>query len=299
LEKLAQWDGQFMTGIVTPVVQFAQQHLAWLGGAYSVAYGLVNGMAINVRYLACVFVAYFLIEQLLPLSRNSLRSYGRAVCFWAITVSLNAFIFALVYQVLDKDKLSAWWVVDLSLPTYSPPVQLLGMIAATLAGLIIGNLLYYWFHRAQHAVPFLWRFHKVHHSITELSALNSYHHVTEDALQYVLTVAPMLLLIQFNSGAMPWIVAAILGTQAFYVHSSANINIGPLRYLIGDNRFHRIHHSNQERHFGKNFGTTTPIWDLLFRTAYFPQPGEWPETGLADTLEPKNVRDFLTMPFNK
>jgi sterol desaturase/sphingolipid hydroxylase (fatty acid hydroxylase superfamily) len=288
-----------MSDIVASIVGYAQQNLSWLGGVYSLAYGLVNGMAIKVTYLSCVFGAYFLVEQLLPLSRNSRRSYGRAIRFWMATVTLNGVIFALIYQVLDKDKLTARWIIDLSLPTHSMPVQILGTIAATLAGLISGNLLYYWFHRAQHATPFLWRFHKVHHSITEMSALNSYHHITEDALQYVLTIAPMLLLIQFTSGAMPWIVAAILGTQAFYVHSSANINIGPLRYLIGDNRFHRIHHSTEERHFGKNFGTTTPIWDMLFRTAYFPKPGEWPQTGLSEMAEPKSVREFITIPFKK
>ena len=288
-----------MSDIATSIVEFAQRDLSWLGGAYSVAYGLVNGMAIKTSYLTCVFAAYFVLEQLLPLSRNSMQSYRRAVLYWVAIVALNAVIFALIYRVLDKDKLSALWVIDLSLSTYSAPVQICGMILATLAGLIVGNLLYYWFHRAQHAVPALWRLHKVHHSITEMSALSSYHHITEEALQYVFTIAPTLLLVQFTSGPMPWIVWAVLSTHAFYVHSSANINIGPLRYLIGDNRFHRIHHSTEERHFGKNFGTTTPLWDMLFGTAYFPKKGEWPATGLADTPEPKSVQAFIMMPLEK
>lgn len=288
-----------MADIVTPVVKFAQQNLEWLGSIYSIAYGLANGIAIKVSYLTCIFAAYFFLEQLLPLSRNSLRSYKRAICFWGATVVINAILFALIYQVLDKDKLSAWWIIDLSPPTRAWPMQILGMIMATLAGLISGNLLYYWFHRAQHAVPVLWRLHKVHHSITEMSALSSYHHFTEDALQYVLTIVPVLLLVQFTSDAMPWIVAVVIGTHTFFVHSSVNVNIGPLRYLIGDNRFHRIHHSTEERHFGKNFGTTTPIWDMLFGTAYFPKRGEWPETGLVDTPEPQSIRNFLTMPFKR
>jgi sterol desaturase/sphingolipid hydroxylase (fatty acid hydroxylase superfamily) len=88
-------------------------------------------------------------------------------------------------------------------------------------------------------------------------------------------------------------------SAAIFIHSSVNLNIGPLRYIIGDNHFHRIHHSMEEPHFDKNFGTTTPIWDVLFGTAHFPRRGEWPAVGLSDVEEPKRVRDFFLLPFQK
>lgn len=64
-----------------------------------------------------------------------------------------------------------------------------------------------------------------------------------------------------------------------------------------DNRLHRIHHSREERHINHNFATRTPIWDVLFGTAYFPRRDEWPAVGLMDTDEPRTLRDYLLLPF--
>jgi sterol desaturase/sphingolipid hydroxylase (fatty acid hydroxylase superfamily) len=139
--------------------------------------------------------------------------------------------------------------------------------------------------------------HKVHHSIREMSAPNSYHHFTEDLLEYLFVLVPMAFLLGVEAGPVPWIVLAIARTQGYFIHSTAAINIGPLAYILCENRFHRLHHSREPQHFGKNFGTTTPLWDVLFRTACFPRSGEWPETGLADVPEPQTVAEYLTMPF--
>src|SRR5262245_50747263 len=41
----------------------------------------------------------------------------------------------------------------------------LGLVGGALAGYVVLTFVYYWWHRARHAVPFLWRwFHQVHHS---------------------------------------------------------------------------------------------------------------------------------------
>ena len=48
-------------------------------------------------------------------------------------------------------------------------LKLCGYAIATVGLAMVGNFFYYWMHRAQHAVPLLWRFHRVHHSIAELS----------------------------------------------------------------------------------------------------------------------------------
>jgi sterol desaturase/sphingolipid hydroxylase (fatty acid hydroxylase superfamily) len=271
-----------------------------LGDAYSVAYGMVNAFLIRVAVPAEACLAYLLIEAALPLGRrNSWRSYWRGARFMVVAAAVSVVAFTLIDQVIDLAAFKPLVLLDLTPLTGSAilPVRIAGWLVAGLAVSMIGNVFYYWWHRAQHAVPVLWRFHKVHHSIGELSALNSYHHVTEDVLQYFLVLLPTALLIGVDSGYVPALVLAVLRTQTFYIHSSANINIGPLRYVIGDNRFHRLHHSTEPRHFGKNFGTTTPLWDVLFGTACFPRKGEWPNTGLADVAEPDRVADYLLMPF--
>jgi sterol desaturase/sphingolipid hydroxylase (fatty acid hydroxylase superfamily) len=80
-------------------------------------------------------------------------------------------------------------------------------------------------------------------------------------------------------------------------HANSKISYGCLRYVIAEPRFHRVHHSIERRHFDKNFAFMFPVWDVIFGTAYFPAPEEYPKTGLANQKEPRSVRSYLLAPF--
>ena len=284
------------------MIEFFAEHFSFMAGAYSHAYGIVNGMLIRLILPAEIMLIYFLIESVIPKTSNSLVSTVRSLVFVTTSLLINDVLFTNFYSYFDASKLSALVVVDLTPLTTSHnlPVRVAGWIVAAFAAAMIGNFFYYWLHRAQHRFPVLWRFHCVHHSITELSAVSSYHHFTEETLQYFATGIPIALLLKVdNGGAVPWIVLTVAGTQSYFIHSSMNVNIGWLRYIFGDNHFHRIHHSREERHYNKNFGTSTTLWDALFGTAHFPKKREWPATGLDDVPEPTRLRDFLMMPFRK
>lgn len=224
-----------------------------------------------------------------------------AAYFLSAATVINMILLDGVRAPFDAGKVSPLAVLNLAPLTESPslPTRILGWLVAAFAVSFASNFFYYWLHRAQHAIPFLWRFHRVHHSITEMSAANSYHHFTEELFQFVAVTIPVSFLFGVESGPVPWILLTVVGTHALFIHSSANIDIGPLRYVIGDNRFHRIHHSLEERHFNRNFGTSTPLWDVLFGTAHFPKPGEWPDVGLSHVAEPRTLRDYLLMPLRK
>ena len=275
--------------------------LAFLGEAYSAAYGLVNSMLLRLAFPAEVCLTYFLLEMLLPhgRKRNSLGSYGRAAGFVAASIAINTFVLATATWLIDVDHIKPLAILDLSPLTTSEslPVRVAGWLGAAFAIVMVGNFFYYWLHRAQHKFPWLWRFHRVHHSITEMSATNGYHHFAEELFQFTAVTVPMAFLLGVATGPVPWIVLTIASTHGYFIHSSANINIGPFRYILGDNRFHRLHHSLEEKHFDRNFATLTPLWDVLFGTAYFPRAGEWPKVGLSDFPEPKTMREYLLMPF--
>ena len=98
---------------------------------------------------------------------------------------------------------------------------------------------------------------------------------------------------------MPWLVIVVPNTHSYFIHSSTRLSIGLLRYVFFDNRLHRIHHSTEDRHLDHNFATTTPFWDVLFGTAYFPRRDEWPAVGLTDVAEPRTIADYLLMPFRR
>jgi sterol desaturase/sphingolipid hydroxylase (fatty acid hydroxylase superfamily) len=281
------------------LTQFFATYFGFLSGIYSITYAVVNGIVLRLGFAAEILLIYLAIETVIPKTRNSLASTLRSALYVTASMTINVLLFSVLIEYFDKDRLHGFFLLDLTSLTDSPylPFRIVGWITAAFAASFIGNVFYYWFHRAQHAVPTLWRFHRVHHSITEMSAVSSYHHFTDDMLQYFAVGVPTALLLKVDSGAIPWLVAVVVGTHQYFIHSSMNVNIGPLRYIIGDNHFHRIHHSREVRHFDKNFGTFTPIWDVLFRTAYFPKKSEWPDVGLAHVPEPMRIRDYLLMPF--
>jgi sterol desaturase/sphingolipid hydroxylase (fatty acid hydroxylase superfamily) len=238
------------------------------------------------------------LEWAFPASRYSWTSRFRAAGFWLIYIAVTVAGFLLFQRLwahlgvtpLLSVPLGAW------LQAEAWPVRITGWVIGLTVATIIGEFFYYWFHRAQHAWLWLWRFHAVHHSLREMSALNCYHHVSEDFLRIPFVVIPMSLLITIEPGPVPVVITFVLGLQPLYEHSCTRLHWGPFRYVIADNRFHRLHHSLEPQHFDRNFGSFTSLWDQVFGTACFPRRGEWPATGLAGMEETRTVRDFLFRP---
>ncbi|MDQ3195681.1 MAG: sterol desaturase family protein [Pseudomonadota bacterium] len=238
------------------------------------------------------------LELTLPANRCSLQSRLRAAGFWSIYIIITATSFAFFNAVWAALELKPFPHNLTSLTgSESLWLKIAGWTIAAIAAITVGEFFYYWFHRL-HAVPFLWKFHEVHHSIREMSGLNSNHHFTEEIFRIPFVIVPLSLLINVNTGYIPALVYAILRLQGQFQHSCTRYHLGPLRCVIADNRFHRIHHSLEEQHWDKNFGSFTSVWDLIFRTAHFPKKGEWPDVGLPYIDEPRTIREFLLRPFN-
>lgn len=153
---------------------------------------------------------------------------------------------------------------------------------------------FYLWHRAQHA--FLWRWHAPHHSFRTLSVMNSYHHWTDPILSTLLLTFPMSL-VEWPPSQLP-LVAAFISFQAYALHSDLKVGIGPLTKVIVGPDYHRLHHSLEPRHFDKNFGTFIPLWDWLFGTLVWPEPGYSPAVGVAGEREPGD-RDWWLAPFRR
>jgi sterol desaturase/sphingolipid hydroxylase (fatty acid hydroxylase superfamily) len=231
--------------------------------------------------LGLVFTLLLLLELLWPRDRQSTLSRLRGAVFWSIATVVNGFVAVGATLAFRAVGVRPLVVLDLS---WTP----LGLIAVVL----IGDLFFYWMHRAQHTL--LWRFHAVHHSIEELNAVSSYHHVSEGLVRAVAIGLPASLIAIHVRDVVN--LGLVVSLQGAFLHSCTRLNFGPLRALVGDNVFHRIHHSREPRHFDKNFSGFCPVWDVVFGTAYFPAPGEWPATGLAEAREPLSVVDFLVRP---
>ena len=128
------------------------------------------------------------------------------------------------------------------------------------------DLVSYGWHRANHVLPFLWRFHQVHHSdqaFTTTTALRF--HPGELLLSFPLRLSAVALL------GVP--VVAIIVFEA--VFSFANfVEHGNIRLHLGLERslsrvfvtpaLHRRHHSRERALLDTNFATIFSFWDRLF-----------------------------------
>jgi sterol desaturase/sphingolipid hydroxylase (fatty acid hydroxylase superfamily) len=163
----------------------------------------------------------------------------------------------------------------------------------------VSDFFYYWYHRMAHRWALLWRFHRIHHAISELSGWDSYSHIGDALFQIPLVALPATLLVHIDAGAAPLVVVGFLRVHGYLQHAATRLNFGVLRYVVADNRFHRLHHSIELRHHDKNFCNFTPLWDVLFGTACFPMPDDWPDVGLADLSEIRTLGDYAKAPVER
>jgi sterol desaturase/sphingolipid hydroxylase (fatty acid hydroxylase superfamily) len=163
---------------------------------------------------------------------------------------------------------------------------------ALIVAVIVGDFLYYWYHRAQHTFAWMWRYHSVHHSTEELGAGAGYHHWLEIFGLALFVSVPLSFVVSKPEAPL---LTFLLSMHGFYIHSASRINFGRFVWVAADNRMHRIHHSIEPRHANRNFGRYTMIWDYLFRTAHNPR-GEWPRVGIIGQPEPRTLRAYLSLP---
>lgn len=248
----------------------------------------------RLLWWSAIFAFLVPLEMLLPQGpRQPFARRLQGLVFWVLWLAAASALMLLWGQIwhavgvrplahLDLEKLSAW---------AGPAAAALSV----LLGVVIADLTFYWFHRAQHAWPWLWRLHSTHHAIRDMSAVNSYHHVSEVLVRAALTTLPLSWL-TISAADLP-LLSGLFALQVVAIHSPTRLHLGPLRQVLADNRFHRIHHSLEPRHFNKNFAANFTFLDRLFGTAYFPADDEWPDVGLAETPEPDSVRAWLAAPF--
>ena len=145
-------------------------------------------------------------------------------------------------------------------------------------GVVAGDLLLYWGHRAEHSVPLLWRIHAVHHSAKSLDWVAAHREHPLDGLfsQLCLNLPAFLLGIPFYA-VVPLFV--FRGLCATFVHSNVRMPLGPFGLLFGDPVLHRWHHARVER-CRHNFANVAPYLDVIFRTHHRPEDESY-ELGIA------------------
>jgi sterol desaturase/sphingolipid hydroxylase (fatty acid hydroxylase superfamily) len=154
--------------------------------------------------------------------------------------------------------------------------------AVSAFSIFIAYELAYWFdHYLKHRVPLLWEFHKVHHTAEVLSPLTNFrvHPVDSVIFGNIMAVAMgtthgVMTYLEFSTagGAGVSVIAvAFMWALGHLHHSHFWISTtGPLGCVILSPAHHQLHHSDNPKHFNKNFGAFLSVWDWMFGTLHLP-----------------------------
>ena len=161
---------------------------------------------------------------------------------------------------------------------------------------VVYDLVYYWMHRLQHALPWWWALHSMHHSQRQMSCWTNDRGSLVDGFLQSMVLATVGIVMGVEPDQFAWLVLLGELVQNFS-HANVRIGFGPVfgRVFV-DPKFHRLHHMlvDPERPglHNCNFGQVLSVWDVLFGTSLYgmaPRP-----TGVGDpTVDADNEHGLV------
>jgi sterol desaturase/sphingolipid hydroxylase (fatty acid hydroxylase superfamily) len=135
-----------------------------------------------------------------------------------------------------------------------------------LLDLLLLDLWIYWWHRANHEIPLLWRFHQVHHLDELLDSTSAVRFHFGEVLLSALARAGVIILLEFPLTSVLLYEGLLLIGTIFH-HSDARL---PPRFeqalarVIITPSIHWVHHHAVRADTDSNYGTIFSFWDPLF-----------------------------------
>jgi sterol desaturase/sphingolipid hydroxylase (fatty acid hydroxylase superfamily) len=208
-------------------------------------------IALALPLVLAMGAALVVLEHLFPAHpiRPDVRWYVRATAINALQV--------LVYLGVE----SVWsrW----ALPSLALVGRRLPAVGGAVLAYVVFTFVVYWWHRARHASPLIWRLlHQFHHSPARIQTLTAYYIHPLDMI-IVLTISHLILfpLLGLDLDAAAW-YTVITGFAGFFIH--ANIRVPrAVGYVFQTPEMHRLHHKTG--HHAHNYADIV-WWDLLFGT---------------------------------
>ena len=238
------------------------------------------------------FALFFTLESLLPArSWNGTRLkrialHGGIAAFNTVTVRVLIFVPFLFWTVHVEEQgwgLSRW----------------LGLVGwpEIIASVVVLDLFDYFWHRANHRIPLLWRFHKAHHTDTAMDVTTALRFHPGELLLSGFVKAAWILI--WGPTVIAWFIfEALVSVAAQFHHSNIDFPDAVERVIVRllvTPRYHASHHA-VDRHYGDaNFSTILSIWDPLFSTYAAPAPGGATTRG-ADSLGLPEGRVYADSP---
>jgi sterol desaturase/sphingolipid hydroxylase (fatty acid hydroxylase superfamily) len=130
---------------------------------------------------------------------------------------------------------------------------------------LFADFMYYWWHRMEHRVRFMWASHSVHHSSTDYDLSTALRLPwLEDTFLIWMMLIPIILL-GFNPLQVV-IASEIVSNYQIWIHNQKVGKLGFLDKILNTPSVHRVHHGANPQYIDKNYGGILIIWDRLFGT---------------------------------
>jgi len=164
---------------------------------------------------------------------------------------------------------------------------LLSGVLFIIASILAHDAGYYFAHRVQHKSKILWQFHKVHHSAEVMTPFTS---LRQHPVEYVVNMlfgavfmgitAAIFLYLYPSTATLHFVIQYQLAKVMFLTlggalaHSHSHISYGVFDKYIISPAMHHVHHSENPKHYDKNFGFMLTCYDRIFGTIYYPDKKE-------------------------
>lgn len=218
-------------------------------------------LATKLLIIAIWAVIWFALERVYPMARRrfkgseALRRWGKNGALFA----LNSLASPLIILPITA------WVAGLALGWR--PDAWSGLIGLLLDLLILDAFIYFW-HRANHALPFLWRFHQIHHLDEDLDVTSAVRFHFGEVLLSALVRAGFILLMDMPLSSVLVFEILLLCASLFH-HSNARLPAGferILSFFVITPSLHWVHHHAKRADTDSNYGLFLSVWDRLFRS---------------------------------
>jgi sterol desaturase/sphingolipid hydroxylase (fatty acid hydroxylase superfamily) len=135
--------------------------------------------------------------------------------------------------------------------------------------ILLLDLWIYWWHRANHELPFLWRFHSVHHLDETLDTTSALRFHFGEVVLSALVRGVVIVAFDLPLASVLLFEGIVLASAIFH-HSDAKLPPrleASLARVVITPSIHWVHHHAIRKDTDSNYGTLFSFWDRLFRSA--------------------------------
>lgn len=140
--------------------------------------------------------------------------------------------------------------------------------------LVLFDFVLYFWHRARHRSPFLWRFHQTHHSDLVMNTTTAFRlHFVE--IFFTTIVKALFIIVVGINGDLVLLNEMVVVLCAMFHHT--NITFRGEQWascFMVVPYSHRVHHSTKPAEYHRNFGAIFSFWDRIFDTLVKTDPDE-------------------------